>query len=362
VTTQANWLPRKLTENAGGGSLSPNAALFSIAGDSTTVSAIEGFFQSVGQQIGDDPALQSLPDDAQAAFKNFAGLFTGSTGFTDQTLADVLAVVRDLVAGLIHLGQVVAHAFLKLLQTIIDGIVSFLTGTIQIPFVSDFYKLVANDDLSVLSLFSLIAAVPTTIVYKLLTGTSPGDSSAALLTGDLSATNWVGLANTFTLLLLLPLWVASDLGNFPPILSGAIAGATAIQAALGLTLITLGGPNAPDYILWCAQFLSIILSAYGIWVGEAWSATAPTIYGVYGFGMMIFYILYASLDPAKYWDPASETFFANLCSALPYLAQPLSYIQVDEIGPAAVALVDMVGYGTSAALSTILFWTAPQTA
>jgi hypothetical protein len=253
---------------------------------------------------------------------------------------------------------VVADGFLKLLQTIIDGIVSFLTGTIQIPFLSDFYKLIANDDLSILSLFSLITAVPTTIVYKLLTGTSPGDSSDALLSAGASATNWIGLANTFTLLLLLPLWIASDIGDFPPLLSGAIAGATAIQAALGLTLITLGGPNAPDYILWCAQFLSVILAAYGIWVGAAWSATAPTLYGVYGFGMMIFYVLYAALDPAKYFDPDSATFFANLCSALPYLGQPLSYIQVDEIGPAAVALVDTVGYGTSAALSTILFWTA----
>jgi hypothetical protein len=124
----------------------------------------------------------------------------------------------------------------------------------------------------------------------------------------------------------------------------------------------MGGPNAADYIMWSAQFLSVLLSAYGIWLGEAWAEIGPMIYGPYGFGMMLFYIIYASTDPAKYWDPDSEPFFANVSSALPYLAQPLTYIKADDVGPAAVALLDMVGYGTSAALSTILYWSPPQAA
>jgi hypothetical protein len=243
-----------------------------------------------------------------------------------------------------------------LLQTIINGIVNFLTGTIQIPFLSDFYKGIAGDDLSVLSLFALIAAVPTTIVYKLITGTSPGSGLEATPSG---ATEWLGLANTFTLLLLLPLWIGADLAEFPAIMSGAIAGASAIQCALVLALTIVGGdPNSMDYTFWMLQFFSVILAAFGVWVGSAWAATAPVIYGVYGFGMMIMYILAAALDPAKYFDPDSETFFNNICSALPYLGQPLSYIQVDDVGPAAVALIDTVGFGTSAALSTIMFWTA----
>jgi outer membrane protein assembly factor BamB len=357
VTTQANWLPRKVSENVTAAALA-NPALFSITGDSTALTAIENFFTSVGKQISSDQALQSLPADAAKAVKDFSKFFTGEKGFAGQTLADVLAVVRDLVAGLIYLGKVVADAFLTLLQTVIDGIVDFLTGTIQIPFVSDFYTAITNDQLSVISLFSLIAAVPTTIVYKLITGSAPSDSPAA----GVSATSWVGLANTFSLLLLLPLWVASDLANFPPLLSGVICAATAVQAGLGFTLITMGGPNAADYIMWSAQFLSVLLSAYGIWLGEAWAEIGPMIYGPYGFGMMLFYIIYASTDPAKYWDPDSEPFFANVSSALPYLAQPLTYIKADDVGPAAVALLDMVGYGTSAALSTILYWSPPQAA
>lgn len=351
VSTQANWLPRKLSENASGGSLSSLAAV----GDSTPMAAIEAFFQNVGKQITSDPALQSLPNDAKVALSNFSQLFTSSAGFNGQSLADVLAVVRDLVAGLIHLGQVVSDAFLTLLQAIIDGIVSFLTGTIQIPFLSDFYQSIAGDQLSVLSLFSLIAAVPTTIVYKLITGTSPG--SGSLDAAPSGATEYLGLANTFTLLLLLPLWIGADLAEFPAIMSGAIAGASAIQCGLALTLICLGDPTSMDYVFWTLQFFSVILAAFGVWVGSAWAATAPMIYGIYGFGMMIMYILAAALDPTNYFDPDSETFFNNIASALPFLGQPMAYIQVDDVGPAAVALVDTVGFGTAAALSTILFWT-----
>ena len=355
VSAAAHWLPRKLSANAAQGSFGSGLAA-KLADSSSPADTIGAFFTNVGQQIANDPAIQSLPNDVKTAVTSFSQLFTSSSGFVGQTLADVLAVVRDLVASLIHLGKVVADSFLKLLQTIVDNIVTFLTGKIDIPFVSAFYKLIADDDLSVLSLFCLIAAVPTTIVYKLITGSAPGSSTspAMLLRGS---TDWLGLANTFTLLLLLPLWIAADLGDFPPIMSGAIAGATAIQCALGLALICVDGPNAPDYILWSAQFLSVLLSVYGIWMGSAWAATGPTIYGAYGFGMMIFYVLYAALDSGKYFDPDSETFFANVLSALPYLGQPLSYIQVDDVGPAAVALVDAVGYGGSAALSTILYWT-----
>src|SRR4029078_2912943 len=202
--------------------------MFSITGDSTALTAIETFFTSVGKQISSDQALQSLPADAAKAVKDFSKFFTSEEGFTGQTLADVLKVVRDLVAGVIYLGKVVADAFLTLLQTVIGAIVDFLTGTINIPFVSDFYTAITNDQLSVISLFSLIAAVPTTIVYKLLTGSAPSDSPAA----GVSATSWVGLANTFSLLLLLPLWVASDLASFPPVLSSVICAATAVQAGL----------------------------------------------------------------------------------------------------------------------------------
>lgn len=351
VTTQANWLPRKFSENAGGTSLSALTA--TVTGDSTVLIAIEAFFTNVGSQIGNNPALKSLPGDLKTAFTNFAQLFTGSAGFNGQTLADVLAVVRDLVAGLIHLGQVVVDSFLKLLQAIIDGIVSFLTAPIQIPFLSDFYQGVAGDPLSVLSLFSLIVAVPTTIVYKLVTGSAPGSSPTAAIN---PAQELCGMANTFALLLLMPLWIAADLSQFPPVINGAIAAASALQAALVLALTVMAHSASPDYVLWVFQFFSVVLAYVGAQDNPTWPATAPTIYGAYGFGMMVIYIFMAQSAPSTYWDPDGEPFFINVCSALPYLGQPLNYIQVAGVGPAAVSLVDTVGFGVSAALSTILFW------
>ncbi len=355
VSRQSSWLMNKVNANAGGGT---SAALaLASTGDTDFATAISSFFSGVGQTISQDSKLASFSSDLQTALTNFSQLFTSSTGFAGQALADVLGIIRDLAELVIQLANDVADAFLSLLQTVLDGVLDFLTAPLDIPFVSQFYKLIAGDQLSPLSLMSLVVAVPTTIVYKILTGGSvPGGSSSARL--GASSLNWLGMANTFVLLILIPLWIAADLTELPAPLSLAIAAATALS--LGLGFAVLDSTETEDFTMLLAEALSLVITVYGIKATqddpEAWSALAPTLYGGYGFGMMILYLLYAYLFPAKYFDPSSETMFANLFGELPYLGQPLNYIQADDVGPAAVSLVDFVGYGTSAALNTIMSW------
>jgi outer membrane protein assembly factor BamB len=358
ITTQANWLPRKLAQNAPSTTVSSLTA--SVTADVDPISAIGQFFTNAATQIGNDPNLQSLPSDCVTALKSFGQLFTGSTGFTGQTIADVLAVVRDLIAGLIHVGKVFADAFMELLQSIFNGIVTAFTNPIQIPFLSDFYQAIANAPLSLLDLFCLIVAVPTTIVYKAINGTAPG---VGITAGITTAQELLGVANTFTLLLLMPLWIAADLAGFPPIVLGVIAAASLAQMVLSLVLMMLSNnATAPDYVLWTMQLFSVILAFEGAKGGTLNAETLPTLYGVYGFGLMIIYSLLAALESKKYWDPDGEPFFNNLCSMLPYMGQPLSYIKAYNIGPTAVALLDAVGFGVSSALSTILFWDVGESA
>lgn len=349
ITAQANWLPRKFTENASGANFDSLTA--GITGDSSPSSTILGFFTSVGTQITTDPALQSLPTDISNAITALGKLFTGSGGFLGQSLADVLAVVRDLVVGLISLGKAVCDAFLQLIQNVVQDIIDFFTKPITIPFLSDFYQAIAGAPLSLLDLFCLIVAVPTTIVYKLLNETADRGPAATINPSQ----ELLGIANTFTLLLLLPLWIAADLTTFPSVFMGIIAATSFAQGLLVLFLMMQqGGETQPDYLLWVFQFFSVILACLGAWIGKAWAPVAPSIYGGYGFGMMVIYAFYAFNKPKLYFEPDGEPFINNVCSSLPYLGQPLSYIE--GIGTAATVLIDTVGYGVSSALSTILFW------
>jgi hypothetical protein len=241
----------------------------------------------------------------------------------------------------------------------VQDIVNFFTAPIQIPFLSDFYQAISGNPLSLLDLFCLIVAVPTTIVYKLLNDTADLSLAATLN----PAQELLGIANTFALLLLMPLWIAADIANFPAVLMGMIAAASFAQGLLVLFLMMLqSGETQPDYLLWVFQFFSVILGCLGAWLGEAFAPAAPTIYGAYGFGMMVIYAFYAHTKPKTYFDPDGEPFFNNVCSSLPYLGQPLSYIKVAGIGTIAAVLVDTIGFGVSSALSTILFWETGESA
>jgi hypothetical protein len=109
--------------------------------------------------------------------------------------------------------------------------------------------------------------------------------------------------------------------------------------------------------------MAIICALAGVANPEFVAATAPIFWGIYGLGMMLIYILYVIADEEKYFGKDGVVFFNNFASVLPYMGQPLSYIKYLDIGPAAVSLVDLVGFGTSAALSTILYWApTPQSA
>src|SRR5262249_33480468 len=153
-----------------------------------------------------------------------------------------------------------------------------LTSPLDIPFVSQFYGLITHGDtLTPLSLFSLIVAVPTTIVYELLTGSLPAGASLAGL-GSTSI-NWLSLANTFVMLLLIPLWIAGDLTTLPAPLTLAIAAATLLS--IGLGFVVLNSQETEDFIMLCARVAAVSISVYGIGVAAedqpAWAAAAPTV-------------------------------------------------------------------------------------
>ena len=74
-----------------------------------------------------------------------------------------------------------------------------------------------------------------------------------------------------------------------------------------------------------------------------------------GTGMIVLCSVFAGLWPDEFADPDGKKAIANIAGQLPYVAQPLGLVPTG--GQAAVVLCDFVGFGVSAALGTIIYWT-----
>ena len=101
--------------------------------------------------------------------------------------------MQSAVTGLVSLVQSAVHALFGFLKQQIDQVWALCTAPINIPVVTSFYQttVVPGEQLTMLSLIALAAAIPLTVTYKLVTG----QSGSMFTDDDLAAVrnpNWSG--------------------------------------------------------------------------------------------------------------------------------------------------------------------------
>lgn len=84
----------------------------------------------------------------------------------------LLAVLADT---LLESVENILDTFLDILQILVRGLPQVLDATIEIPVISWLYKEITGSDLSFLDLCCLVAAIPTTIIFKLMMGLVTGE-------------------------------------------------------------------------------------------------------------------------------------------------------------------------------------------
>jgi hypothetical protein len=87
-----------------------------------------------------------------------------------QVIHDVMAILADLV---LKSAQNIITTVIDVAKLLIDTVLKCLDAPLNIPIFSPLYKEFVKDDLSFLDLVCLIGAIPTTIIYKLITKTAP---------------------------------------------------------------------------------------------------------------------------------------------------------------------------------------------
>jgi hypothetical protein len=156
---------------------SPAASVSSVnrAGATDSISTLMQQISSFAQSMESNPAFVS----ATTFFENIGG---GPDQIFTQTLQGLLQVAQALVQAALTGAQAVVDALLPLMAEAVQGIEATLQEAWDIPFVSAFYAWITNgEELTTLDLICLIAAIPATILYKLLNqGAAPFPDEASV--------------------------------------------------------------------------------------------------------------------------------------------------------------------------------------
>jgi hypothetical protein len=99
-------------------------------------------------------------------------------------LQKLLGMVRDVIVGLLDLGETIAVGLLDFVEEMIEKIKTIITAPIRLPFISDLMELrekgTGSLPFSLLDATTLILAIPVTAVYKAIFKEAPFKMEQAL--------------------------------------------------------------------------------------------------------------------------------------------------------------------------------------
>jgi len=292
------------------GALGPNGSV--SVGGSTMALALPGMQESLSdavtqflEAVGAD-ALEIAEDLGAlvvSAINELVAVIANATQARAAGLAALLTNIQNLLLDLVQLGQDATDAFFTMVQAVVQLVQTALNTSIDIPLISDLYEWLTGDQLTILDLFSLIVAIPTTIVYKAITGSAPFSSSEekALASSSLSVQNMIV---TFTgIIYALVDAVSNAMGSeSPAFLNYVEAVLIAIPQAIG-TPYEYSGDQLRDYgLLWLYEWFPVIWGAHCGMEQGAGNPTSNAVLPFHGIGTFIWDGVYAIMYPADFFD------------------------------------------------------------
>ena len=162
---QSNWGLHHLKSNAANGTTTAQP-FQGLAGDVTSV--IQPLIDALARE-------KAVLEAAGGSFKSEIIDQIHALSF-EQIIQKAVGIIVD---ALLESVENVLLAAIDVLTQLTQGLIDALNATIEIPVISWLYKKVAQADLSLLDLTCLVAAIPITIGYKLITDAAPFPAGAA---------------------------------------------------------------------------------------------------------------------------------------------------------------------------------------
>jgi hypothetical protein len=137
---------------------------------------LKSFFDDERDDVQD--MLNQIQVNCAANFSNLTPV---------QVIQQVMAILADFV---LKSAQNIITNVIDVAKLFIDTVLGYLDAPLDIPVISPLYKEFVGDDLSFLDLVCLIGAIPTTIIYKLITNNAPfpdnSQTQALIDAGDMT--------------------------------------------------------------------------------------------------------------------------------------------------------------------------------
>ncbi|KAB8220144.1 hypothetical protein BDV33DRAFT_231114 [Aspergillus novoparasiticus] len=153
--------------------------------------------------INKDPVQKAL-DDLHSALSKEDQVISGfrdqigevARQFATMTVEDAIKkIVVILVDGILASVEVVVDALLDLLQDLATAVVGMVDAKLHIPIISDILNAIGIPDISFLDLFTWVAAVCYTVVYKIAKGEPPFPDNKDVQS-LIDANSWKDLTDT----------------------------------------------------------------------------------------------------------------------------------------------------------------------
>jgi outer membrane protein assembly factor BamB len=312
--------------------LAAMASLSTAAFDSTSfysqvATVVEGFITTATAAFSKD--LKSEWSTQLTALTNAC---TSLSTLESQGVSVFVGILQALADLVLDAAEAVVAAFLQMIGGLAGGFLSLITQQITIPVVSDIYQWLTGNPLTLLDLFALLAAIPLTIIYKILAGNAPNLTSN---TSDnrLAATDSYNLGQigyTFAMILYGIMDAGGDFASEADSKALFAAGNVVTSfLVIGFFVLSFSpglfaqGSWAGNQAYFGVMFFPIVLTMYGL-AGPTQSTAAANLSCMYGVIMMLMSIAYAKEDSSSYSDPDGLSLVGNLLGTISPIVKPFS--------------------------------------
>jgi hypothetical protein len=332
--TKSKWGTDKVKDNVG--KAHPDSTFTSLG--STLASAIEELFEKVASTAGDD--LETTLEKLRSSDADLLDVVTDPAKLAGVGLSDLLDILQGLVDLVLDLGSLLVTTIVEQIEGIIAAVWGVLTATIEIPVLSDLYRLVAGKPLSLIDLICLVIAIPG-IVIK--TAISSSAAPAGLSDEDLGlAVAYLVAGLVFTIF-----DPITDVVTWNEQRTPAVLGFVWVALALTSTGLTIpgdvSGGDTSAIMISVMTLLPIGLTASAAL--QSLKLTDGISNRATGFAMLVlgcFGIIFASAGTGE--DTPVTVTIGNYATVVPWLFKVLLAADAGESGPgAAMAVIDFLG-------------------
>jgi len=336
--TKSRWMMSKFQDNASQATVGSPALLKGLS--DSFLSNVEQLGTNVWNMIENDPnnQFQKIPGELRNLISSFSLLVTNPSAFVTKGFGDILDLISSIVVALLQVVDASIEALLQQLSGFIDAVLGVITQQINVPVLSDLYSWITNgSQLTVVDLFSLIVAIPTTIISEAINAVSQG-------TG---LTNLEAIAELVAGAFYVVLDALSD-----AVSSLGAAAEQVVYLTSNITLLSLGtwaglgGASVTNGLFAALQAIPPVMTGvgYALNINPAfaafellWQAAAPTLDLFYAVFMLGF-TMYKDVANGIKVLPLVGSIFGFLPYCFKYLAEGEDF----SLNRLALALIDGV--------------------